>query len=54
MIAGLNWIINTELFPGSDGPEVRAELAVVHSGPAHSASLSCIVSSDPPASVRSV
>ena len=54
MIAGLNLIINTEIFPGSDGPEVRAELAVVHSGPAHSASLSCIVASDPPANVRSV
>ena len=36
----------------SDCPEVSAELAVVHSGPAHTASLSCIVASDPPANVR--
>ena len=43
----------TEKYFCSDCPEVSAELGVVHSGPGHSASLSCIVSSDPPANVRS-
>ena len=48
-----SWLIKYFLFC-SDCPEVSAELGVVHSGPGHTASLSCIVASDPPANVRSV